>query len=53
LTEQPGQTNTRHLDYPDSATGVAAIIVMTYHYLNWIHENSLTAKAGSIITGAK
>jgi peptidoglycan/LPS O-acetylase OafA/YrhL len=39
----------RHLGYLDSARGIAALMVIAYHYINWIHEGDLGAKIASIV----
>ena len=38
-----------HLDYLDSVRGIAAIMVMVYHFINWKYESHIEAKLGSII----
>jgi peptidoglycan/LPS O-acetylase OafA/YrhL len=39
----------QHLTYLDSARGIAALMVVGFHYINWQHADHAMAKAGSII----
>ena len=39
----------RHLDYLDSARGIAALMVMVYHYINWKYDHHTVVKLASIV----
>jgi peptidoglycan/LPS O-acetylase OafA/YrhL len=39
----------KHVSYLDSARGIAAIMVMAYHFINWNFEKTLNAKLASIV----
>ena len=39
----------RHLNYLDSARGIAAIMVMVYHYINWKYDSVRGMIAASIV----
>jgi peptidoglycan/LPS O-acetylase OafA/YrhL len=38
-----------HLAYLDSLRGIAALMVVVYHFINWTHSEELWAKGGSIL----
>jgi peptidoglycan/LPS O-acetylase OafA/YrhL len=49
MTEQPNLKTSRHLNYLDSARGIAALMVIAYHYINWNYEERLGAKIASVV----
>lgn len=48
MSEQNNQTHPEHLGYLDSVRGIAASMVLVYHYINWRYEDRLFAKVSSI-----
>lgn len=46
---QPTNAGDKHLGYLDSARGIAAMMVMYYHYLGWMYEKTLPAMLASIV----
>ena len=38
-----------HLGYLDSMRGIAALMVMAYHFINWKYDNRIEAKTASIL----
>lgn len=49
MSEQNNQTHPEHLGYLDSVRGIAASMVVLYHYINWRYEDRLFAKVSSIV----
>ncbi len=43
------ETSDEHLNYLDSARGIAAIMVIVYHFINWHDNTTIRAKLGSVI----
>lgn len=43
------QEKNSHLNYLDATRGIAALMVMAYHFINWKYENRSGAKLASII----
>ena len=41
-----------HLHYLDSARGIAAMMVLMGHFINWKYQNSITAKLCSLVFNA-
>ena len=49
MPETTAPTPPRHLDYLDSARGIAAMMVVIYHYIGWKYEHLTVIKAASIL----
>jgi peptidoglycan/LPS O-acetylase OafA/YrhL len=45
----PDQKPPQHLGYLDAARGIAAIMVMVYHFINWKYDARTGAKVASMI----
>jgi peptidoglycan/LPS O-acetylase OafA/YrhL len=49
MPESDNPTPKQHLNHLDSARGIAALMVMAYHYINWTREPMLSARLASIV----
>lgn len=52
MPHQPKTTPAYHLDYLDTARGIAAIMVMAGHYVGWTHNGSLSVKLAAFAFNA-
>lgn len=46
---QPGRKPTEHINYLDSVRGIAALVVVVYHFINWDYKDKLSVKLASIV----
>ncbi len=49
MNEQPNPAPAEHLGYLDSARGIAAVMVMLFHFISWKYENTTKGALASII----
>ncbi len=49
MTEKLNKSTNFHFGYLDSARGIAAIIVMIYHFINWKFDKEIGIKIISIV----